>query len=168
MQYYNKGIALYLVVVITGIGLAIALGVADIVFLESRVTRGLLPSYVAFFAADAGTECASYWHFNKDKFDPAAFWPAPVTCSGNSVKVTHSSTGDVEIFDFAKFNYPDPAGNPYCVTVRVAKATVSGFVKQCTAIRSSGQNLACGSAVGENSVERTLIVRDPEDCRFNF
>ena len=65
----QKGVALYLIVVITGIGLAIALGVADIVFLESRVTRGLLPSFATFFAADAGVECASYWDIYKEVFN---------------------------------------------------------------------------------------------------
>lgn len=163
---HKKGIALYLLIVITGIGLAIALGVADIVFMESRVTRGLLPSYAAFFAADAGAECASYWHFNQDVFNPSSP-PGTVRCNGNDIPVSFSSSGGVDSFDFT-FNYPDPTGSPYCVSVRVAKATVSGFVKKCTAIRSSGQNRICSGALVDSTLERTLVIRDPEDCEFSF
>ena len=162
---HNKGIALYVLIVITGIGLAIALGVSDIVFIESRVSRGLLPSYAAFFAADAGAECAEYWHIDQDVFDPLSP-PANVTCNGGSVPVTHPPpSAGVEVFDFS-FNYPDPIGSPYCVSVRVAKATVDG--DPCSAIRSSGQNLVCGGSLTDNSLERTLIVQIPEDCEFNF
>lgn len=168
----QKGIALYLVVVMTSVGLAIALGVADIVLLESRITRGLLPSFKAFFVADAGVECAAYWrHFGddvNDVFQPSSPSTFNITCNDGSVSVSHPPpAGGVEVFDFS-FNYPDPTGSPYCVSVRVAKATVPDRTRLCTSIRSSGQNRSCGAALGDNTLERTLIVRDPEDCKFAF
>lgn len=172
----QKGIALYLMVVITGIGLAIALGVSDIVFLESRVSRGLLPSFRAFFAADAGAECASYWHVSQDVFNPASP-PGTVKCNGSDVTVFPSSVpgdfpveGNIERFNFS-YDYPDPVGNVSCITVHVAKAVVNGssnYPSPCVSIRSSGQNRACGGAIQERTLERTLIVQDPEQCEFAF
>ena len=166
----QKGIALYFVVVITGIGLAIALGVADIVFLESRVTRGLLPSFAAFFTADAGAECALYWHFDQDFFDPAAPLGSMgnIVCNNSSTGVVHTRNGAVDFFDFS-FNYLNPVGSPYCVTVRVAKTTAEpDFPSGCTSVRSSGQNRACGGTIVDSTLERTLLVRDPEACQFSF
>lgn len=165
---HKKGIALYLLIVITGIGLAIALGVADIVFMESRVTRGLLPSYAVFFAADAGVECALYWHVQKDVFNPPPP-PVAIRCNGTDIPASFSSSSGVDSFDFF-FDYPDPTGSPYCVSVRVAKATVTGCPRKATIIRSSGQNRSCGGPIVDSTVERTLVSQDPDlpECKFSF
>lgn len=179
----QKGVALYLIVMITSIGLAIALGVADIVFLESRVTRGLLPSFGAFFAADTGVECASYWDIQQDFFNSSFVPGSSITCNNNpAVSVTHTQTspqpppvnGNIDKYDFF-FDYPDAANNQFCVLVTIAKANVriddgsgSTVDTDCTTIRSSGQSKGCADAVTGTTLERTLVVQSPEDCKFDF
>lgn len=177
----QKGVALYLIIMITSIGLAIALGVADIVFLESRVTRGLLPSFGAFFAADTGVECASYWDIQQDFFNSGFIPGSPITCNNSAVSVSHTQTagaspinGNIDKYNFS-FDYPDALLNPFCVSVTVAKANVTihdpidgPIATDCTSIRSSGQNKACSGAIVDGTLERTLLVQSPENCGFDF
>jgi len=52
----NKGVSLYLAVVIMAILLAIVLGVSAILVSQIKITRGLENSVIAFYAADTGIE----------------------------------------------------------------------------------------------------------------
>ncbi|MDI6591433.1 MAG: pilus assembly PilX N-terminal domain-containing protein [Patescibacteria group bacterium] len=57
---FQRGIALYLSIMIMGILLAISLGVSTILFGQIRMIRGMGDSVMAFFAADTGIERALY------------------------------------------------------------------------------------------------------------
>lgn len=56
IQNSNKGVSLYLAVLITSILLAIALGLSTIFLGQSKTIRGMGYSVIAFYAADAGIE----------------------------------------------------------------------------------------------------------------
>ena len=52
----NKGVALYLAVLIMMVTLAVALGLSTILFTQVRTVSGLENSVIAFSAADSGIE----------------------------------------------------------------------------------------------------------------
>ncbi|HHE76624.1 MAG TPA: hypothetical protein ENL27_01420 [Candidatus Parcubacteria bacterium] len=56
----EKGVSLYLAVVVTSILLAITFGMSAILFQQLRIIRDMGNSVVAFYAADAGIERALY------------------------------------------------------------------------------------------------------------
>ena len=56
----NKGVSLYLAVVIMAILLAIVLGVSAILVSQIKIIRGVENSVIAFYAADTGIEDILY------------------------------------------------------------------------------------------------------------
>lgn len=57
---YQKGVSLYLAVMMMSILLAMALGMATILFSQLKTVRGMGDSVVAFYVADTGMERAMY------------------------------------------------------------------------------------------------------------
>lgn len=56
----NRGMSLFLAVIIMSMLLAIALGISTILLSQIKMVRGIGDSVVAFFAADTGIENALY------------------------------------------------------------------------------------------------------------
>jgi len=172
MKSTKQGIALYFAVLVTGIGLTIALGIAEIYFIEHRITRGLMPSFVAFFAADSGSECGLFWHIKEKKFNyndpPGSF---TIRCNGMNRTVTHTKFGGgatpggsgYDVYQVQPFDVPGGS----CARVEVVQQFVPPTLQVCTRIRSSGQNKTCAGVVsGPVVVERTLTTHDPDTCNF--
>lgn len=59
-NHYQKGISLYLAVIIMAILLAIVLGLSTILFGQIRTIRGMGDSVIAFYHADTGIEGRLY------------------------------------------------------------------------------------------------------------
>ena len=57
----SQGIALLIAVVTVSASMAIALGIAFIIFTELRINRSAAQSFGAFYAADIARECALYY-----------------------------------------------------------------------------------------------------------
>jgi len=57
----NRGVALFVAIVISAIVLTIGVGIVTTVFKEIRFSQFGKQSAEAFYAADAGLECALYW-----------------------------------------------------------------------------------------------------------
>lgn len=70
----QKGISLYLAVIIMAILLSVALGITTILLGQMRVTRGMEESTMAFFAADSGIEKVMYSIYNNN-FQPSYSGP---------------------------------------------------------------------------------------------
>ncbi|PJE64929.1 MAG: hypothetical protein COU90_00235 [Candidatus Ryanbacteria bacterium CG10_big_fil_rev_8_21_14_0_10_43_42] len=150
---HKKGIALLLAVLIGSIAIAISVGVFNVFFREIRITRGLTPSLEAFYASDAGGECALYWQIKENAF-PFSGATSPIQCNGENITVTGSS-GDYSFsFDFSV------GSNQRCAQVRVR--TNGG--ETCTRIDSYGTNRACGVTGQPGMVERGLVITDPVGC----
>lgn len=156
----NKGIALYLAVLIGSIVMAAGFGASNIFYRELRITRLQFPSLVAFYAADAGTECALYHDIQGNKFEGS---PATITCQGNIISnitpgAGSDSNGPYIDYEF-EFELSNDVGNA-CANVRVKKQTVSG--DPCTRIDVYGWDAGCSS--GSASVERGIVSIDPDYC----
>lgn len=161
----KSGIALYFAVLIGTIIMTTGLGVSTIFYRELRISKLQFPSLVAFYAADAGIECASYWNFKQKVFDDPASPPSFVNCQGANRTVTSGSGSDSNgpYTDYKfQFNLTSSAGNA-CAIVRVKRQTVGGV--PCAVIVSRGRNISCG---GSATVERGIISKDPEWCTITI
>ncbi|OGF69488.1 hypothetical protein A3H65_01335 [Candidatus Giovannonibacteria bacterium RIFCSPLOWO2_02_FULL_45_14] len=92
---YSKGIALLLSIILVSIVLAVSVGVSNIVSTEISLSNTGRQSQVAFYAADAGVDCAIYWDTlnNGDPgsafatTNPDTFNNLPNACAGDSIQV---------------------------------------------------------------------------------
>ena len=167
MYYHNKGTALFITGVIISIALAVGIGVSTISFRELRITRTILPSYQAFYAADAGVECAFYWA-NPARFQYDQTSNFSITCLGASRTVVYRHDGPTRVYMFPQMNL----NNGSCVNVAVrARENVPNPLggpsfSQCLRIDSFGKNDCSGG--GGVKVERGLLWKDPVACPDNF
>ena len=152
-NFKNAGITLLLSVVMTTIALSIGLGVSSILFREKQIVRGLLPSFIAFAAADAGTECALYWRHFDDEFKIA---DAPASINCNSLPLSAA------LINSNTFKFSLDLSNGSCATVFVKRQTVGSV--DCTRIESRGTNESCTSPGSANIVERALVIQSPDTC----
>ena len=87
-NFSQKGLSLYLAIVIMSILLAIVLGMSTILFYQLKIVGGMGNSVVAFYAADTGTERALYDE-NKcllltDTLNCATFYYPPLSCENDN------------------------------------------------------------------------------------
>lgn len=100
-------------------------------------------SQFAFYAADAGAECALYWDFRFNSFEDGA---TEITCENAAIPIT---TG-TNTYDF-EF---EPQGN--CVRVRVEKRSSHPR----TVIESRGYNSSCTAiATNPRALERAVELQ---------
>src|SRR3989338_7115501 len=96
-KYENKkGITLFIAVVIMGILLLISFAVINITLKATLFASSGKASQYAFFAADAGIECAIYWDskFEPSKFDVSANG-SPINCGGHSISTGQNFFGTI-------------------------------------------------------------------------
>jgi Tfp pilus assembly protein PilX len=157
-QNKNRGIAIYMAVIITAALSLVSLAVINITLKQISISSASRDSQAAFYSADSGIECALYWDL-KNPADPtkSAFSTstasAPISCNNfPTFNVTNDTTP----------NKPDPATttfsltfltDPYCVTVGVHKSWVAGVPK--TQIEAKGYN--AGTLSGANPGVSTCI-----------
>lgn len=162
IYYHNKGTALFITGVVISIALAVGIGVSTISFRELRITRNILPSFQAFYAADAGVECAFYWA-NPARFTYDQTSNFTVACLGNSaVNVVYSIDSGTRVYTFDRMNLDN--GSCVDVAVRVRESVpnpLGGFFSQCLRVDSFGKNNCGGSGT---KVERGLLWKDPVAC----
>ena len=124
----NKGITLFIAIVITGTLLLIATGMVNLAVRQSLISGSGRDSQMAFYAADTGMECALFWDV-KNPTGQSAFATSTgsqISCNGQNMVVGGTSQS-VFAFNFS----PDP----YCASVTVTKSP-SG----ATTIESKGYN----------------------------
>jgi hypothetical protein len=69
---YKKGFVLAFSLLISSIVLALAFGIFNILLKQIVLTSSAKDSQIAFYAADAGAECALYWDTHTSR-DPSGF-----------------------------------------------------------------------------------------------
>ena len=72
----EKGIALFIVVVITSVSLGIVAGMSSLLFKEIKITQRIGYSVLSFHAADSGIERTIY-ATRKESYDPSTCTPTP-------------------------------------------------------------------------------------------
>ncbi len=135
--FYKKdrqsGVTIFIAVVIMGILLFISFTVSNITAKGSMFASSGRDSQFAFYAADAGIECAIYWD---TKFDPSKFDPSlsgsPITCGGSTIssgqaipgQSTTTLIGGGGSNPISTFHFVLNQGSnsvPHCVIVAVTK-----------------------------------------------
>lgn len=159
----QSGFALLLAVLISTIVLAIGISILNL-SLKEYVFSGIgRESEIAFYAADAGMECALYWDASSQggKFSIQADPPGNIVCVGSSQAATGGSSGVPQEYQFSW-------GTPnVCAKISVTKYfSSSGGVTMsngstcpqnttCTEVESRGYNTDC-SLNSDRVVERAL------------
>lgn len=137
-----RGFALLFTLLITSIIFSISLGVYNLIIGEIILSGTGRDSQLAFYAADAGTECALYWDIQHPGLAKSAFstsTPAVISCAGQSKSVGGGSVS----------NFSLSFGNGSCVSVGVEKQPAQNI------ITAQGQNTCSGS---NRTVQRGLKV----------
>lgn len=137
-----RGIALLFTLLITSLLFTISLGVYNLIIGEIALSGTGRESQLAFYAADAGTECALYWDIKHPGLSRSAFstsTPAVITCGGELKTVGGSASS----------NFSLTFENASCVSVTVEKNLTQ------TTITAQGRN-TCAQA--GRRVERGLKV----------
>lgn len=88
----NRGVTLFIAIVIMGILLFISFAVVNIAIKSTIFASSGRDSQLAFYAADAGLECAIYWD---TKVEPSKFASAGSTfsCGGYTIQDTQAIAG---------------------------------------------------------------------------
>lgn len=166
----KKGVTLFIAVSIMGILLFITYAVTNIALKSTQFATSGRDSQFAFYAADAGMECAIYWdsRFNQSYFDVSTTTnPASIRCGGHTMttgqsipaggasatsSVTHiggEGTGrTVSTFGFTMNTGANSL--PHCTIVTVIKSGATTYIK------SRGYN-TCDTG-NSRRVERGLEV----------
>lgn len=140
----NKGFTLFVAMVVAGTLLLIAAGIVSLAVRQALISTSGRDSQQAFYAADAGVECALFWDVQNPSGTSAfaTSTGSTISCNNQSMPVGGSATSTFT-FDFS----PDPV----CVIVTVNKG-LSGT----TRIESKGYNTC--SLLSSRRVERALRV----------
>ncbi len=156
----NSAFVMLFAVVVSGIILTIALGVTNIALKELSFDTGAKSTNDAFFAADAGVECALFYDLTGEG-DVSAFGQPSAglntNCAGTDVDLNNGgSTPTTGPWTF--YLYPLGSSGNACAIVNVTK-TLNPNV---TTIVSKGYNLGGNtydcSSTNLNRVERELVV----------
>ena len=156
----DKGFALLYASLISALLLSLTLSIGFIVMKDIRLSSISRESQKAFYAADAAAECALYWDFRKEKFNPSVATTSGVTCSGQDIATpAHELSGadadgtpGVGGSNPTKFQY-DVGGN-YCAKVFVFKSATAPK----TVIEARGYNTKCGET-SRIKLERAVKLR---------
>ena len=141
----QKGMTLFIAVVIMSILLFISFAVVNITLKGILFASSGRDSQYAFYAADAGLECAQYWDSKFNSFATSTSG-SPINCGSMSIYNGQAIPGGATVmiggglyanatstlyFDMNQGSNP----MPYCVIVTVAKNT-----NGTTYIKSKGYN----------------------------
>lgn len=143
----NKGMTLFIAVSIMGVLLFISFAVINIAIKGSLFASSGRDSQFAFYAADAGLECALYWD---SKYDPSKFATSTagtITCAGQTISTGTIISGTTTVSRIGGGGSANPTSNfgftmnqgtnpvTHCVIVSVTK-NLNGT----TYIKSRGYN----------------------------
>ncbi len=165
----DGGFVLLIAVITSAIVLAMGFSILNITLKEFQLANVSRDSEFAFYAADAGIECATYWDESNagGVFNIGVAPPAAVTCMGVSQGLDPSSTYGSTIASgetgVLYFDWGGGATPPLCAKVTVQKLSGPPSTcpagATCTTVKSSGYNRSCAVVQAGNdprTVERRL------------
>ncbi len=171
----SRGFTVLYALLVTSLLVSVGLSMAEISVREAKLSSAGIGSQAAFFAADAGIECAIYWDF-KNPSGKSAFatsTASTISCNGQSISTNSQTVPTVpsvpsrvgggtdsnptSIFYLTFTGGAKPLS--YCVIVTVNKTQNSGggplAVK--TKIESRGYN-SCDTTYSRR-IERAIRVQ---------
>ncbi len=157
-KYSERGFVIFLTVLISSIVLFIGVSVYNILNKHLKMSRITQHSQVAFYAADAGVECALYSDLKQEKFSTTS--SSQIDCNEDSYTVTpRPKGGGVYKWIFYMNFEPDP----YCAEVIVKKTIFPSEI--VTKIESRGYNRGYDSVANNCSnpqpekVQRAMEIK---------
>lgn len=135
----KRGITFLLAIIISSLALSLGLGIAFVLMEELKLSSSNKDSFIAFFAADSGMDCALYWDLKRNFFS---------TTTANTIICNNQSFG---VGGAPSSQFLLGLGNN-CSKVTVSKIGVR------TIITALGQNISCGAASGPRTVQRGIEV----------
>ncbi len=167
LKLKNKGMTLFIAVTIMAILLLISYAVANIALKGTQFATSGRDSQFAFYAADAGLECALRWDSKSDSFSTSTSG-SPISCGGSSltsgsvISGTTTTTrigggGDANqtsVFGFTMDSGSNPV--PHCAIVTVRKYYSGSPSVLTTYIKSRGYNTC--DTTNPRRVERGIEV----------
>ncbi len=118
----SRGVALLFTLLIAVVTLSVSLGVFNLIIGEISLSGTTRDSQLAFYASDAGVECALYWDIQQGAFSTST--ASVINCAGQT-----ESVGGATISNFSL-----SFGNGSCVDVSVEK------LPSQTIVTSQGKN----------------------------
>jgi hypothetical protein len=156
----HSAFTLLMASLIGSIMLSLAIFMVTIAQKEVLLSTLARDSQYAFYAADAGSECALYWDF-LDGF--AADTPTHIpSCSGQVVgEIVSGISADSTDFVIGGRGYGVPSRMQFnqgnrCVIVTVLKTLVG--TQRKTTIDSRGYNLPCSNTTSNRRLERAVLL----------
>jgi hypothetical protein len=154
----TRGFVALFTVLIAGIVLAMAIGIASVTYKELVLSSEARDANIAFFAADTGAECGLYWDIGQNVFNNNG--QPSINCVGDSPSISDnypiyefefSPTADLLTCTIVTINKQhDPNNDPTATFTRV---TARGFNAPCT-----GSLMA---PVGSRTIERSVSATYP-------
>lgn len=147
----QRGFVLLLSALIASLMASLGIAMFTIAQKEVRLSSTGRDSQFAFYAADAGAECALYLHYVHDAFATSTV-TTDMKCGGQILQENGDSQSDgLGGSSETKFKYDltSSSGKKYCISVRVEKFP-SGFPS--TRINSLGYNVSCDSRSSSSRV----------------
>jgi Tfp pilus assembly protein PilX len=145
-QKREAGVALLIAVIFMSVMLAIGLALGSLSYKQQVLASGAIQSQYAFYAADAGLECALYGDQKLDLFNPFN-GQATLSCDNQNFLISTTSVG-TDIVSSARLTLDN---NTRCADITVYKPSSGTGM---TYIFSQGYDTSCS------------IVSSPSGARF--
>jgi len=154
---YQKGVSIYLAIIIIFILLGIALGLSTLLVGQIKLVKGLGDSVVAFHAADTGVEKALY----EEKLCRQTGCPLPPSSSPSCP--TCSCRACCQGLD------PDPTKTSISGTLEVTTGNFANYTTTVTHITESGQDMIHFTSRGEyKGTKRAIDTSIPQSPALSF
>ena len=164
MNYFSdkKGFTLLVSSLIASLMLVVGLAIFNISFKEIQLSITARDSQLAFYAADAGLECALYWDFAHPTFPESVFATSTnylgtvnpsIVCAGADISSTWDISNPSPTINSATTRFTVSLANGTCALVSIEKSGSPSV----TRVESRGQTL-CGTN-SPRRIERALRAK---------
>ncbi|MBP9856298.1 MAG: hypothetical protein KBC48_03315 [Candidatus Pacebacteria bacterium] len=178
----QSGFALLYAVLLTGIILAIGLGLSAIMAKQIILSSTGAASQKAYYAANTAKECILHWGINGKLDEETGFYRSvfggygvdvdnnlvylsgeveEITCGGNDINVGDPDEGDGEVFfDMPEFNLPFQTSEGevnLCVKATVYVRDGEDEDNRLSQVVTTGSNLDCENSNNSRRVEREIL-----------
>ncbi|MEI6057771.1 MAG: hypothetical protein WCQ60_02250 [bacterium] len=174
----DRGYTLLFAVLVSALVLGVGVSILNIARKELLLNAGARESQYAFYAADAGYECAVYWDVMKGSFATST-WTANSTSGsvqcGTLLNATPSGIATAAIHDTNQsgnaytFTFAIPVAGNACAIVDITKdykqvVSIGNAYAATTQILSRGYNVGWNngaldcSKINTSKVERALLI----------
>ncbi|MFA6278550.1 MAG: pilus assembly PilX N-terminal domain-containing protein [Candidatus Paceibacterota bacterium] len=131
---HNRGFALLISVIFMSVMLALGLSISSLGYKQQLLASAAIESQQAFYAADAGIECALYEDYVSDRFKSGG--GMELFCGGSQFGIA-SSTDASNVIYKSRLSLGDGA--------RCADITIYKNVSGTTYMFSQGYDVPCGT-----------------------